>query len=721
MEDSSILDLQETKHRSSSGIKRNKVSRACDECRKRKVRCDGAQPCARCQKSSADCIFSNVTPKRGPPKQYIEPFENRLKLIEKILNTLDIININDLNKDKDTMDHSIHISIGAYCIPSHPTDTDPLRYDLIQAYFDHIHPFIPFIHQPTFIPHSSPLLLYSLYAVSSICLPHQQDPPGWDYYKTAMGWLDSYTEPCLSTLQSLLLLIKYNEQIQRPGFLWRTKYLLHLATQLSETLGLSRQVPANSGLSAIEIEVRRRTYWVITAYELLMCTEQGFEPYFHEKKCTVEYPHVLKEESELDTHAILQFHWLSKVIHMQAAVLQFIRSKYSEDSEDEADQFQALEVRLNELEYCLPLITEGSSLQIPFLHIAYHSTLILLLRPYATPHDHRFTRCLTSATMITQIIDRILAISNGHLEPFYYFIRGTQQMIYYLSTALTVLRQGQSVNRTDPYLLDKACSLLQLFTAKSPVTELETTLPSEDKTVSPSNTSSTRSSPLLPASKSPHSPNTLRKRSSRSSIQTDSMDMYPHRLRSASRSPYAINRLSAPALGISYQSLPIQCQPKSISSYSQPSSPTASFFQPGSAHYSTSSGSSVDFCPSSTFPGTPRRTSSLSSKKQLRRTASSITEYIVPSQRTRSGPYLNPRRHTLTNTTPPDLSNLLVNQRHLHAMAIRNHRFSVPLFPSQAISQQSMMLDPSFPMDPVIPHSPSESMMGLLLDPQWQL
>lgn len=54
------------------------------------VRCDGAQPCARCQKSSTECIFSNVTPKRGPPKQYLEQFESRLKTIDTVLQTLEL-------------------------------------------------------------------------------------------------------------------------------------------------------------------------------------------------------------------------------------------------------------------------------------------------------------------------------------------------------------------------------------------------------------------------------------------------------------------------------------------------------------------------------------------------------------------------------------------------------------------------------------------------------
>ncbi|KAG2187847.1 hypothetical protein INT44_000597, partial [Umbelopsis vinacea] len=72
-----------------SGTKRIKISRACDECRKRKVKCDGAQPCYRCRKSETPCIFVKSAPRRGPPKQYVELLETRLRMVEKALTFLE--------------------------------------------------------------------------------------------------------------------------------------------------------------------------------------------------------------------------------------------------------------------------------------------------------------------------------------------------------------------------------------------------------------------------------------------------------------------------------------------------------------------------------------------------------------------------------------------------------------------------------------------------------
>lgn len=56
--------------------KRSKVSRACDECRRKKIKCDaqsdtGESPCSSCARSSMRCLFSRVPQKRGPSKGYV--------------------------------------------------------------------------------------------------------------------------------------------------------------------------------------------------------------------------------------------------------------------------------------------------------------------------------------------------------------------------------------------------------------------------------------------------------------------------------------------------------------------------------------------------------------------------------------------------------------------------------------------------------------------------
>ncbi|OTA88266.1 hypothetical protein M434DRAFT_15087 [Hypoxylon sp. CO27-5] len=67
--------------------KRSKVSRACDECRRKKVKCDavsenGEEPCSNCRRSVIRCLFSRIPQKRGPSKGYIKELADRIHHIE---------------------------------------------------------------------------------------------------------------------------------------------------------------------------------------------------------------------------------------------------------------------------------------------------------------------------------------------------------------------------------------------------------------------------------------------------------------------------------------------------------------------------------------------------------------------------------------------------------------------------------------------------------------
>ncbi|KAK5162456.1 hypothetical protein LTR04_003710 [Oleoguttula sp. CCFEE 6159] len=72
---------------SASSRKRSKVSRACDECRRKKIRCDATtenegQPCSSCSRTGAQCRFSRQPMKRGPSKGYIKELADRLNQLE---------------------------------------------------------------------------------------------------------------------------------------------------------------------------------------------------------------------------------------------------------------------------------------------------------------------------------------------------------------------------------------------------------------------------------------------------------------------------------------------------------------------------------------------------------------------------------------------------------------------------------------------------------------
>lgn len=160
--------------------------------------------------------------------------------------------------------------------PQPNTTSHTLRSNLIQAYFDHIHPSMPFISQSSLAQSQPPvLLLYAVYAVASKFVPNQHheqqkvhDPPGWYFYKMALDLVDIYADtPRLSTVQAFLLLAKYHEFIYRPGFFSRTKFFVQLAVRMSNDLGLSKELPSTQEYG---LETRRRTFWAVHTYEVLM-------------------------------------------------------------------------------------------------------------------------------------------------------------------------------------------------------------------------------------------------------------------------------------------------------------------------------------------------------------------------------------------------------------------------------------------------------------------
>ncbi|KAF8925297.1 hypothetical protein BGZ58_000928, partial [Dissophora ornata] len=66
--------------------KRSKITKACDNCRRRRVKCDGVpEGCGGCRAAKTQCVYTTSNTKRGPPKGYVEVIEDRLGKIENML------------------------------------------------------------------------------------------------------------------------------------------------------------------------------------------------------------------------------------------------------------------------------------------------------------------------------------------------------------------------------------------------------------------------------------------------------------------------------------------------------------------------------------------------------------------------------------------------------------------------------------------------------------
>ncbi|RAH42101.1 transcription factor atrR [Aspergillus brunneoviolaceus CBS 621.78] len=111
----------------SNDAKRRRIARACDMCRKKKIKCDGKMPkCSHCINYKTDCVFTQVEKKRNPPKgaKYIEGLENRLGRMESLLRLSGLLSEEDGGKtDLGTLERRLadrSLANGGLSLPRSP-------------------------------------------------------------------------------------------------------------------------------------------------------------------------------------------------------------------------------------------------------------------------------------------------------------------------------------------------------------------------------------------------------------------------------------------------------------------------------------------------------------------------------------------------------------------------------------------------------------------------
>lgn len=97
-------------HSENNDPKRRRIARACDMCRKKKIKCDGKAPkCTHCLNYKTECVFTHVEKKRQPPKgpKYIEGLENRLARMESLLRLSGTLSEDDPQIDLGTLEQRL--------------------------------------------------------------------------------------------------------------------------------------------------------------------------------------------------------------------------------------------------------------------------------------------------------------------------------------------------------------------------------------------------------------------------------------------------------------------------------------------------------------------------------------------------------------------------------------------------------------------------------------
>ncbi|KAG5989641.1 hypothetical protein E4U52_005393 [Claviceps spartinae] len=119
--------------------KRRRIAKACDMCRKKKIKCDGKLPsCTHCVNYKTDCVFTHVEKKRSPPKgaKYIEGLENRLGRMEHLLRLSGLLGDDENSTDLGALEkklteksrsQSLHSSTATNNSPALASDATPAQ------------------------------------------------------------------------------------------------------------------------------------------------------------------------------------------------------------------------------------------------------------------------------------------------------------------------------------------------------------------------------------------------------------------------------------------------------------------------------------------------------------------------------------------------------------------------------------------------------------------
>ncbi|KAH8704711.1 fungal-specific transcription factor domain-containing protein [Talaromyces proteolyticus] len=366
----------------SGSSKSGRVARriACDACRRRKVRCDRAQPiCGRCTKLNQDCKYTASRNQRGSDSnmsQALTTLQSRLAQAEARLasihqplpdmwNTASTIGLtlppqnttaqlpldfpptntssafsshmnfhhepisldsngghiseNNNSNDNDWHevfnDHSGSTFIDQIDMTDFEDESSHIIFlSLHQTYFNHIHAVIPMIDRHRFsleldMSHPSPQLMSLSYAIALLGATVSSEHADFErtYYSHSRNYVETAERDDddaqfnnLNLLQTYILLTYY--EFRRKSFA-RAWMSLGKAIRLSDMLGLhrmdqgeqtgvesSRVVSFQGKISLTEARERRRTFWVLFAFDAYASIRTGSPLTIQEETISTRLP-----------------------------------------------------------------------------------------------------------------------------------------------------------------------------------------------------------------------------------------------------------------------------------------------------------------------------------------------------------------------------------------------------------------------------------------------
>jgi len=160
--------------------------------------------------------------------------------------------------------------------------------ELFDIFFTHVHPYLPIVNKAAFFAqweHSrqniSPLLLEAMFACAARLQATNEDPMrGMKWISMATRHIECFMDvPRLSTVQSLLLLLKARESAPQRGYFFRSWMSTVTIIAMARDLKLDRHAENHRNGrctdSPLECMIRTRIWQAVFVTELMICAPQG--------------------------------------------------------------------------------------------------------------------------------------------------------------------------------------------------------------------------------------------------------------------------------------------------------------------------------------------------------------------------------------------------------------------------------------------------------------
>ncbi|CAG8503132.1 9587_t:CDS:2 [Paraglomus occultum] len=559
-------------------IKRRRVARACDTCRRKKVRCDGVQPgsdppsCTNCKAYGYECSFIDAPKKRGPPKGYIEALETRLKRMESILGglvqsgelpegsvssgTLEWINVSEHNfasgapvrregtspqqflgssrtsnasengfyksnnssdseensspvsRDDEGTGYDLNDSMGQLAIDEngetrylgnssgifvlkitkniadgqllnvsrgdlHVPDPDEIKSkrpieialpsrelcdELVDVYFQAIHPCIPFVDKTYFMEkykdlENNPQILVLLFAIMSVAARHidrpavrlHPDEPSTAgdrfFYRAKELLSDDFDESNIITLQALLVM-GMNQQGKKNSRSW---LYTGLAIRMAQDMGLHRD-SSKWNLDARQAEIRKRLWWACFVSDRIVSAGLGRPVVIQEQDFDVPLPvsGALPEDDPIGIEAWVKTIQLTAILGRVIQHVYCIKSKTISSPNSESILAE-LDDELNQWLDSLPdymryepsmSLVDPKNQKRAFFHLLFYTIQILLHRPYIKPRSKGPPSSIPSLTICTRAANNITHISYRSMKEGALKVSWTHNLYFFFTATV---------------------------------------------------------------------------------------------------------------------------------------------------------------------------------------------------------------------------------------------------------------------------------------------